>query len=98
MYGLVKDAKDTEVIEKIDETTAIRYRVVQERIDLGLLEEEKAANLITIAELEGELVLKSESYLSEVGDAIDFYNAHIDSMKQSLLSRNSAADEILDKV
>lgn len=41
MYGLSKDSTETELIENIDEKTAIRYKVVKEEINLERLKAEK---------------------------------------------------------
>jgi len=41
MFGLVKGAVAQEVVVRVDESQAIRYRVVRERIDLQKLRQER---------------------------------------------------------
>ena len=41
MQGLSKDSKIQEVVEKVNSSTAKRYRVIEEKIDLEALKQER---------------------------------------------------------
>jgi hypothetical protein len=60
MQGLQKDSKTKEVIEKIDSSKAIRYKVVEEVIDLDALRREKEG-------LEAQLKEPTEKEFTELG-------------------------------
>lgn len=85
MYGLKKDEKLKEIIEKVDENTAIKYSVKEERIDLKALRQEKE-------NLERELATEkpSDEELIGIGKAYStYYN------KDDLINRLEEIDKIL---
>ncbi len=86
--GLTQSSEIKEKIVKIDENTAIRYRVVEEAIDLGALRQEKEA-------LEEQLKMPepTKEELLEQGKAMHPYYQDKSWIEQRIRKINSILEE-----
>ena len=88
--GLSESSKIKEEVVKVDDKTAIRYRVVEERIDLKALRNEKEM-------LKEQLNMKepAEEELIELGKSISFFYQQD---KSYLQARIKEINNILDTI
>jgi|GEM_PF-2916090 len=80
MYGLQKGSELKEIIVKVNNNTAIRYRVAEDGIDLRDLRREKAR-----LEVEFALPKPSQEELVEIGKMVDpYYRRDLEAIRARL--------------
>jgi hypothetical protein len=95
MRGITDKTDKKEEIVKIDEYRAIRYRLVEEEVNLDALREELTANENTIVELTSELIEIEDTYGEQVKNILQNSNIEKQSLIESLEARNTTIRGLL---